>query len=382
VVLSSDFIIIVRFLLKQMSLVKDLQENQRIYQEQLDETFKYILLDTDFGPYANVLVQLSEADKGEQPEDQQLLRDVSDQITLLNKELAGIQQMVEHSYPDSLEMSKKEFSRIDRFLDAIHDAIATYHGEKIKPKLSEEEAIKIARQKFGLSDYYIVESESGLQNRSYSYGVKGPLYRFMFSKKDTPDFVVEISGLTGDLISYYDGLTHYADDKYFNQVMDEQLKTILTKVAREVTSDIPQKMKIFLPKSKKYRPIEDTVLLVNEQNGILNFSQVISLTINATEQKVYRYRKEVWSTSEISSLQPGLNKDELVNKLSKMYKFNRPKVGNLIITYSRFQEKPVLAYAVRAGDEFHIVNADTARSEMTPPTFKDPLTELIKRAAF
>ncbi|WP_134703093.1 hypothetical protein [Ammoniphilus sp. YIM 78166] len=94
----------------------------------------------------------------------------------------------------------------------------------------------------------------------------------------------------------------------------------------------------------------------------MDFSKLLTLYINATEKKVYRHTKN-WSNVEIKDFYPKLNKEEIQVKLNQQYKDKAIQVGSLVITYSYYRKRPVLAYVVRVNQDYQFVNANTGKTE-------------------
>lgn len=301
-----------------------------------------------------------------QPEDKKVLKDLSVQIAKLNNELEYMRQHLSR-FPDGIQTAMHRFDHLGSYFDAIHEILRNYQGEKeVPPKLSEKEAISIAKKRLKIPDSFNVQVQLKNSSLSSIYGNSGvSIFELHFNKESgsSDDYVVEVDAINGLIVSYYDAIVGYKKDHYYGKGWTPELKNIVMEVADQEIDEIKQPKRIILQNVTKHSPEETDAWVIGETHGMLDFTKVISLTINATERKAFRYSR-FWTEVQLSDVQPKLSKGELTMKLKQNYQFEQTQIADpLVITYSYFRKQPVLTYVVNHKDKYHLVNADTGRIE-------------------
>lgn len=252
--------------------------------------------------------------------------------------------------------------------------------------LSKEEAEKSARKALELdSNYKTVENiDAGV------YSLPGETtYQFTFQKEQGKELVTFVSAVTGRIVFYYDN-QYAGSDQYAGKPLAPELKKAIVEVAKKATEGMGERIVLF--SSAKAPSGEKEIIVAALRDGFPDLSQSVKLWVNASYGKVICYQLLSYSDN-VPTTRNQLHPEEILPLLKKQGQllwsyYGNPKylvgakVEGLVITYSPYLDKAVLAYEVALNDPDHkvlYVNAETGKLENIGLTnIHDALADGIK----
>ena len=304
----------------------------------------------------------------------ELLYSYAQQVKAVDKKIKSWRTYL--SYQGAL--NDREWEMISRLLDSLGpelDKIAALKKELAlkKPiKLSQKQAEKIARDKYNLGEEY-----SLISAEEHNY-IPGELsYRMNFSNdsNDDTEIMVAVSAVNGEVMAYYNDNISFAKNDSQSRLSKNRLKQEIINVVAEQTKDMGHRMVTFPDQSEN---TVGTAVVVGMIDGLPNLTRRIAFWITPEVGKVYKYQVVNYQEIEATmDLKPKLTADQVLEELSNQNDFllynqigstglEGAKVERLLIAYSYFLHKPVLAYPVllnNSEETLLLVNADSGKVE-------------------
>ena len=281
--------------------------------------------------------------------DKEFLQNYAEIVRAIDKEIKSWRTFLSRRYI----VDDREWVMIGGLMDTLSPKLEQIVQLKrklslIKPiNISREQAEKIARGRFKLGDQYKLLS---IEEHNYNPGELSYRMNFSTSTANT-EVMVALSAATGKVMAYYNSRIHFAKGEARSKLSETELRKKVKDITAEQTNDMGERLITFSD------PM-GTALVVGLNDGLPDLTRRISFSINSEVGKVYRYQViELLEPDGSIDLKPKLTADQVLDNLTQQKDFllynqigtsglDGAEVKRMVITYSYFLNRPVLAYTV------------------------------------